>query len=245
MKAAIICPTSMLEWVQKEFNPHFHFVLAQVYLEDRQYAKFFLERRKAGDDMILDQGAAELGASIDDVSIMVVARELKPTILVAPDVIYNSFETMMRMGIFLKAYAEELKGLGIKIMAVPQGEDNERYLDCFGLLNCAVKVDWLGISRFYHDRFNGRATLLALIKDRVKKPCHLLGAGGGVYDLKDEVGFDFVKSVDTARPVRLGLDGFGLHAVTRLRPKQFFSLPLANAELVKRNIREYLEVTHG
>lgn len=243
MKAAIICPTSMLEWVQKEFDPHFHFVLAQIYLEDKAYADFFLERRRLGDDMILDQGAAELGASIDDGSIMTVVRKLKPTIVVAPDIIYSSFETIIRVGNFLKAYADELKLLGVQIMVVPQGENNERYLECFSLLNCAVKVDWLGISRFYHDRFDGRARLLALIEDRVKKPCHLLGVGGGIYDLDEEVGFDFAKSVDTARPVRLGLDGFGLHAAIRLRPKQFFSSPAANLTLVKQNIEAYLKVT--
>jgi len=245
MRAAVICPTALLEWVQSEFQPHFHFVLAQVYLQDRKYADFFLKRRAAGDDMILDQGAAELGAAIDEASIMTVVRELKPTIVVAPDVVYNSVETVFRTAAFVKVYGEELRELGVKVMAVPQGETNERYLDCFKWFNDSPKVDWLGISRFYHDRFDGRAGLLSLIGNDVKKPCHLLGVGGSVYDLAQERKYSFAKSTDTARPVRLGLEGLTLHGAVRLRPKNFFSLPAANLDLVRRNIKEYLEVANG
>lgn len=242
MKAAIICPTSMLEWLQKEFNPHFHLVLAQVYLKDKQYAKFFQERQKAGDEILLDQGAAERGASIEADKLMAVVRDLKPTVVVAPDVIYDSIETMSRTGEFLKANLVELRSLHVKIMAAPQGEDNTIYLYCFEMFNSAKNIDWLGISKFYTPKFAGRVGLLHVIREQVKKPCHLLGVWDKVSSLAEEK-LDFINSVDTAKPIKLGLQRLSLSEAEWRKPMlDFFSRAPANLELIKRNIEEYLEV---
>jgi hypothetical protein len=242
MKAAIICPTSMLEWLQKEFNPHFHLVLAQVYLKDKQYARFFQERREAGDEILLDQGAAERGASIEADKLMKVVRSLKPTTVVAPDVIYDSVSTVFRTGKFLKTNLAELQGLRVKVMAVPQGEDNTTYLHCFEMFNVAGNVDQLGISKFYAPRFVERARLLHIIREQVKKPCHLLGVWDDVSSLVEEK-LDFITSVDTAKPIKLGLQGLSLSEAERRKPMpDFFSQAPANLELVRRNIEEYLEV---
>ena len=246
MRAAIICPTPMLRWVQEEFNPRLHLVLAQVYLQDREYAEFFLERRVAGDDVMLDQGAAELGAAIDEELIMKVTEELRPTIVVAPDVIHNGFETVLRTGTFIEKYEAQLRSWGVEIMAVPQGENPAIYLECFMLFNTSPKIDWLGISKFHPVGFKSRAKLLASLEEFVTKPCHLLGVGGLVSDLVEERKFEFAKSTDTAKAIKLALQGLTLAEGDKRKPvKDYFGCILPNRELVRQNIEEYLEVANG
>jgi len=245
MRAAIICPTSMLRWVQEEFNPHLHLVLAQVYLQDREYADFFKARRVWGDDIILDQGAAELGAAIDEELIMKVAEDLRPTIVVAPDVIHNGFETVLRTGTFIEKYEAQLRSWGVKIMAVPQGENPAIYLSCFMLFNTSSKIDWLGISKFHPADFGNRAKLLSSLEEFVTKPCHLLGVGGLVSDLVEEREFEFAKANDTAKAIKLALQGLTLAEGDKRKPvKDYFGCTLPNQELVRQNIKEYLEVSN-
>jgi len=244
MRAAVICPTPMLRWLQEEFQPSLHLVLAQVYLQDEEYADFFKARRAQGDDIILDQGAAELGAAIDESLIMKVVEDLRPTIVVAPDVISNSFETVLRTGAFIKRYEAQLRSWDVKIMAVPQGETTVAYLSCFMLFNTAPKIDWLGISKFYPTGFGSRAKLLAGLKEFVTKPCHLLGVEGSVRSLAEER--EFAKSVDTAKAIKLALQGLTLVEVDKRKPiKNYFGCTLPNRELVRQNIEEYLEVANG
>jgi hypothetical protein len=235
----------MLQWLQDEFNPHFHLVLAQVYLKDDAYAEFFRGRVVNGDEVLLDQGAAELGAAIKAEHLIKVVRELRPSIVVAPDVVYVSVETIYRTRMFLQDYLGELKSLGVKVLAVPQGEDVPSYCKCFRLFNSAQEIDWLGISKFYHIKFRGRTELLSLVKNEVAKPCHLLGVYNKVSDLSEEK-FSFIKSVDTAKPIKLGLQGLSLGETDKRQPmSDFFSRPPTNLGLVKQNIEEYLSIVEG
>ena len=246
MRAAVICPTSMLHWLQEEFQPRLHLVLAQVYLQDEEYADFFKARRVLGDDIILDQGAAELGAAIDEELIMKIAEDLRPTIVVAPDVIHSGFETVLRTGAFIGKYEAQLRSWDIKIMAVPQGENSAVYLSCFMLFNTSPKIDWLGISKFHPADFGNRAKLLSSLEEFVTKPCHLLGVGGLVSDLVEERKFEFVKSNDTAKAIKLALQGLTLAEGDKRKPvKDYFGCILPNRELVRQNIEDYLEVANG
>ncbi len=205
-KVAIISPVSLLE----EFSTDFHLVLTQYYLKNAQYRNFFLKRRAAGDFIILDQGAAELKASVKGSLLIGVAKQLKPNIIVAPDVIYNKDETIDRTDAFLKEYWFDLKDLDIKVMAVPQGANSDEWYSCYQKFNSDPHIDWLGISMFYTPKFNKRLEVLKVIAPTVQKPCHLLGLWDNPYDLLEERKFDFVKSVDTAKPIEFALEGLVL-----------------------------------
>lgn len=248
MRAAVICPTSMLGWLQYKFQPTFHMVLAQVYLQDYKYAKFFKIRRLLGDFLLLDQGAAELGAAVCDEALIGVVRQLRPQLVVAPDVLHDGPETVRRTEAFLLKYRETLYKYGTAVMAVPQGHTCEECLDTFELFNSRSGVDWLGISKFHHLKFDGRHNFLAAIaKLKVQRPCHLLGVQDQIGGLLQEKDFPFVKSTDTAKPVKLGLQGLSLEEEgQRVKVQDFFSTPKppeAVLEAVERNITQYLALT--
>ena len=206
MKLAVISPVSMLE----ECSTHYHLVLTQYYSTIPEYRDFYLRRKAQGDFIILDNGAAELKKSIDEKYLVEVARELRPDVLVAPDAIHDYHKTLERTHNFIGAYSTSLRGLGISIMGVPQGETKEEWWECYKLFNENLGIQWLGISMFYDAMFKGRVNVLKSIKETVTKPCHLLGIHKNPLKVADEGKFSFVRSVDSAKPVEFGLEGLTL-----------------------------------
>ena len=205
-RVAIICPVSL----QETYSTNTHLVLSQYYKSIPEYREFFLKRRQRGDFIILDNGAAELKKSVQGLSVIDITRELKPTLVVAPDVIYNKNATITLTEQFLRANWLELQDLGVKVMAVPQGETPEEWLECYKRFNSDPHVAWLGISMFYTPKFTSRLEVLKRIAPTVKKPCHLLGLWNDPFGLLEERKFDFVQSVDTAKPVEYAIEGIKL-----------------------------------
>lgn len=245
MKAAAICPTSMLEWLQLTFRPSFHMALAQIYLEDPKYAKFFRQRRALGEIILLDQGAAELGAAIEDGDFIDVIRHLRPQLIVAPDVLHDGPATVKRTEAFLLRYRDLLESCGTDVLAVPQGKTSEECLATFETFHEHPGVQWLGISKFHYTKFGSREVFLRqLAAAEVRKPCHLLGVHGLVYDIFWEGDFQFVESVDTAKPIKLGLQKLSLSEEDRrVKTQTFFATPFPSdecLEVVRRNVEFYL-----
>ena len=206
-RVAIICPTKALDI----FSTDTHLVLSQYYKAIPAYREFYLKRRASSQDFImLDNGAAELKASVEGLSVLDIACELKPNVVVAPDIIYRKEATLLGTKAFLDAHYKELKSLGIKIMGVPQGDNIPEWLECYREFNKDSRISWLGISMFYTPKFGKRVEILKAIKATVKKPCHLLGLWNNPYDLLEERCYDFVKSVDTAKPVEFAMEGLSL-----------------------------------
>ncbi len=207
----VISPVSLLE----QFSTRHHLVLTQYYLRYPGYAEFYRDRRRAGDFIILDNGAAELKESITVGDIMKVANELHPNLVVAPDTIYNMEATLHSTAIFIGVYARMLADKQIGIMAVPQGSNRVEWEACYNAFNENPAVSWLGISMFYTPKFDKRLEALKVIAPTVQKPCHLLGLWNNPYDLLEERKFDFVKSVDTAKPIEFALEGLTLEQWTK------------------------------
>lgn len=205
-RVAIISPVALLE----KYSTDFHLVLTQYYLKSHQYRDFCLRRSAMGDFIVLDNGAAELKAAVEGLDMMDVVEELLPDIVVAPDIIYDRDRTIDRTEAFLKEYKYGLGILGVMVMAVPQGADSEEWYECYTLFNADSRVDWLGISMFYTPKFNKRLEVLERIAPTVRKPCHLLGLWDNPYDLLEERKFDFVHSVDTAKPLEYAIEGLAL-----------------------------------
>ena len=205
-RVAVISPVSLLE----KYSTDFHLVLTQYYLRNAQYREFYLRRRVLGDFIILDNGAAEIKAAVAGSSMMYIVKELKPDIVVAPDVIYDRAETVVRTAAFLEKYKSDLNTLSIKVMAVPQGVTSVEWYKSYQKFNADSRIDWLGISMFYTPKFNRRLEALELIAPTVQKPCHLLGLWDNPYDLLEERKFDFVYSIDTAKMIEFAFEGLTL-----------------------------------
>lgn len=202
MKLAVISPASLLA----NYSTDYHLVLTQYYRKIDKYRNYYLDiRKQPGHFIILDNGAAELTESAIEKNVIEVAFELRPNVLVAPDVVHDMSKTLLRTLDFIGSYAYMLHSRDISIMAVPQGETKEEWLECFNVFNNSDQVHWLGISMFYDKMFGGRVNVLDSIKDIVKKPCHLLGMWNNPFKLAFEKAYPYVQGVDTAKPVEFGM----------------------------------------
>lgn len=245
MNLAVISPFSMLE----KYSTNYHLVLTQYYLSSPTYRDFYVGRRIKGDFIILDNGAAELKASVDGKDMMSIVKELQPNIVVAPDVIYNKDLTTNLTSSFLGLHFSTLHSLGVMIMGVPQGGSKHEWYECYARFNEEERLDWLGISMFYTPKFSRRFEALRAIASTVQKPCHLLGLWDDPYELTIEKEFGFVQSVDTAKAVEFGLEGLKLSEWANhkhIDDDWYFGLNEVHASLrgrlVEENIRELREI---
>jgi hypothetical protein len=206
MKLAIIPPVRYLE----EFSTNYHLVLAHIYKTNLKYRAFYLSRRRKGEFIILDNGAAEQGSSIDAQELYRLAIDLKPNVLVCPDALRDYDKTLTLANHFLDEYAPRIKELDVKLLAVPQGKTEGEWLKSFEWFNSDPTIEWLGISKYVVGAFQSRVHAMAAIEDSMKKHCHLLGMAGTPEDVIQEKRFKFAYSTDTAVPVKLGLQGLSL-----------------------------------
>jgi len=117
MNFCIICPTAGLERYATLSKTHL--VLAQI--KDEKYRQFYLERRAHGDTIILDNGAYELGKSLDQTSFAQAVRFYSPQYIVCPDELYQDWErTYSLTKNFLDHHYDEFRELGCKFIGVPQ-----------------------------------------------------------------------------------------------------------------------------
>jgi len=214
---------------------------------------FYRRCRLEGDFLILDNSAAEDKTAVEGSSMMGIAKELKPDLVVAPDVIYNKGETLRRTEVFLEEYKSDLDTLGTKVMAVPQGADSKEWYSCYAWFNTDSRIDWLGISMFYTPKFDERLKALKLIAPTVQKPCHLLGLWDNPYALLEERKFDFVHSTDTAKPIEFALEGLTLADWPRHRhidDDWYFNTAgktlgpgaLGVSELITKNVNDFVRL---
>ena len=77
-----------------------YFCLAQLYVKYKSYRKFFLDRKKEGRFITLDNGAAERSLVTEEVLLNVV-KELQPNEVIAPDILFNKEKTILSLENFI------------------------------------------------------------------------------------------------------------------------------------------------
>ncbi len=206
MKFASIPPIAYLD----NYSTKYHLALAHLCLESEIYRNFYWQRRKRGEFVILDNGCAEKGSSISSEQLVMLAFDIRPNVLVCPDVLRDTDATLTATNRFLDRYAARLKALNIDLMAVPQGTNAIDWDRSFIWFNADPTISWLGISKYVVGAFPTRLAALRLIDGRVRKKCHLLGMVDDPLAVVDERKFRFVKSTDSAIPVKMGMQGLTL-----------------------------------
>jgi len=92
-QVALMAPTTLLPHVQP--LSRYHLVLAYKVIYDHKYQEYCKERSKAGDYVILDNGAVEKGGkSIPMKDIVLAAILTKPSLIVLPDFLFDSMRTL-------------------------------------------------------------------------------------------------------------------------------------------------------
>lgn len=204
MKLAVIAPTSML---LRYCRTDYHLVLAHL-RDDNKYVEFY--KHTARGYKMLDNGAAELGQSVDVDVLFQSVYTFEPNEVILPDKLGDwkfTFESAQRTARDFKTVFPELK-----LMAVPQDLTTALcwYKDCMKYMQIP-DVDTIGIPKGLKRK---RLDVLELLnRDRPSKwEYHLLGTTGNPVEVKVAAErYPWLRGVDSKIPVRLGQYGITLH----------------------------------
>jgi hypothetical protein len=216
VKLAIITPTKYLKEFIRISSNNYYMVLAQRYFVNKEYRDYYRRlSTQEGNVIILDNGACELKKSIDSRKLFEIATDLRPDVLIAPDVLLSSSETKELTNEFLKNYYEELNSMGIELMAVIQGKSHKEWFECFNEFNENRRIRYIGISNtngvFSSEKFPRIKVLQEIEKNGLlysNKKVHILGLGdSGHIELEKFLKFDFIEGCDTGAPITHGASG--------------------------------------
>jgi len=208
MNFAIICPISGLERYATLSKTHL--VLAQI--KDERYRQFYKERREDhGDTLILDNGAYELGKSVNSTEFAEAVRFYKPAYIVCPDELYQDWErTYSSTKHFLDHHYDEFRELGCKFIGVPQTTKGNIMGWMEGLIRMVeeLPLDGIGLPRalcthYYIDPLT-RVRACEFLKRRYKGDQLYIHAFGMVKGNVDELNMlrDVqCDSIDSSAPV--------------------------------------------
>lgn len=138
----MICSAELPVKYLKEYSKYFDFdfVIASTCLKFPEYFEYYKSHSRF---MILDNGAFETGASINIEKYYEIAKELKPEILVLPDVFRDEVGTMNLSLAFMKFW-EKNRIPGVELMGVLPGESVNRVLLEYAFFKKEA-VKWFGL----------------------------------------------------------------------------------------------------
>ena len=206
MKIFHEAPICLFNEVQKYTDGDY--CLVHLYVTNKEYRNKFLEAKKKGREIILDNSVFELGEAFDKDIYIDVIKELKPDYYVIPDVLGESDKTIENVKNFPKFTFS-------KSIGVVQGNTIMLSKHCYESI--VDDVDVVAFTMAYpfmnkdplvrmHERINFISKLYRWGTINEEKVHHLLGVNlpQEVMYMKD---FSFIKSVDTSNPVVTGILG--------------------------------------
>ena len=216
LKIGIITPIKYL----KEYSCRGHFYLALAHLiKPNSKVERFLKTQK-DKDIILDNGAFELGYSLPMKDLLAIQGRIKANMIVLPDAPKDVKKTQQLMSSSTLEALEfnELlvdngkEPLPLNFMGVPQGKTRDDWWKSFKQMYDNIRVSTLGISFqnvvFDTERLeSSREDILneMVQKGYTKKNIHLLGGGYNLYrDVVAGRSIPCVKSLDTCLPFLFG-----------------------------------------
>jgi len=252
MRAALVTPATLLHDVQPYSD--YHLILTHRVIFDHRYQKFYRERSKAGDFILLDNSAAEKnGRSVPLKDVVLAAVLTKPNVVFLPDFMFDSHRTLEELeNVFMSPHIRFMRRVlpETKIAAVVQGASVADWMMCFGVLNSLEGIDVLGIPMLTTQLFGSRWKALEAIKKRVKKKCHLLGCWktAPLNEVEIESQYSFVTGVDTTKVVRLAVEGKGLDRWLEVSHNKAFIDTEHNhvdKELLRANCEGFVKLCEG
>lgn len=190
-----------------------------------KYCDYFYKQAESGKFVLVDNGAYEKDL-INEEILVEISHRIKPSCIVAPDVLKSSKDTIIKTFNFLDSkeyYGKLCKSTGI--MAIPQGNDLFSYLESYRLFANDPRITHIGLT-FQLD-FNAlndinitqstyatrRINLLKYLQDNnlvnANKPHHLLGLTTPL-EISYAKKFEWVGSNDSSSPFIHGALGVAI-----------------------------------
>ena len=209
----------------REFNDY-DYCLPHLLDEDEHYKNFFYESKKQGRYIIMDNSLHELGKAYNHERLLHWITELEPNEFIVPDVWMKQAQTNAQA----KYWKQFKYPKRTKIVAVVQGENEEKAHLCAGLLAdlgykklcISYGASWYGDNPL--DRSIGRINFVKSLLDRKELKdikFHLLGCA-----VPQEFGWyrnePKIESIDTSNPIMAALEG------TKYSKSGLLTKPIAN-----------------
>jgi hypothetical protein len=178
------------------------------------YRDHYTERRKAGDYIIMDNGACE-GSLVGGATLMEAAKAVDAQEVVVPDVLDDAEATVRTAIEFVHTFRKEFQKRSL--MVVPHGHSDEEWLWCADQLLRRLP-DWepvIGLPKRQDYNHNGegrRALAKFLHVEHPEVRVHLLGSGRNLRRDLNTLGDYGVRSMDSAAPFALAQHGKSLSA---------------------------------
>lgn len=225
MKVSHEVPICLLEESLK-FNDY-DYILNHLLDKSKKYKDFYLQHKERF--TILDNSAYEYfitGEKFDKENYIRNIKELQPNVYLIPDVLMDSEKTMCLFEDWVSHpfYQDSAE----QRMVVVQGKTFKEWLDCY-LFYWKNQNHFSHIAISFHYSFLkemgridhvksvdywyavGRATLLSFLVENkmiMDKSYHLLGShiGGIEFGWYKRKGYEFIKTIDTGYPIKLGIE---------------------------------------
>jgi len=192
----------------------YDFCLAHLALKDANYKQFFIDRKKQGRTVYMDNGVWERGVPIESEQMIELALEIQPDYVYAPDYMNDMYKTILSVGFFGRK-ANRTPGFTSKIIGVAQGSNFKEWFICVGRLArfpanvCdTIAINTLLFPDLYAEeehegarRTKARLKLLHQIDQVHESLSHkrFYATGfGATIDAKELLQFPWLTSVDTA-----------------------------------------------
>ena len=259
MRVAHEAPLEIIKQVSNVTD--YDYALVHLFEDNKTYYNHFIDAKKAGRYIILDNSIFELGTAFDADDFAAWCRALKPSAYIVPDVLEDIDGTIANWNSWKDKY-DDLSGSKIGVV---QGKTEQEIVDCYKFMANAADVIALSFdySWFeqvfpdeetkYHSWMKGRKYLLdLLIEEKLinyNKPHHLLGCGlPQEFALYKDKAYDFIDTIDTSNPVVHGMmnieyeekDGvFGLETKESIKLFELMEEPVENPSKVFYNIMKF------
>jgi hypothetical protein len=112
---------------------------------NKKYCEYFRKRSKEGYFVLMDNGAYEKDL-IPNELLLELADYIKPSCIVAPDLLGDSEETIKRTFDFLESDVFQKLPKEMGIMAVPQGQNLSEYLESYRLFAYEPRITFIGLN---------------------------------------------------------------------------------------------------
>ena len=243
----------------REFNDY-DYCLPHLLDQNEAYLEYFLDSKKSGRYIIMDNSLHELGKAYDSNRLLYWIKELEPNVFIVPDVWQNGFATMRNA----KKWAEYRWEIGkipptVELMVVGQGSSFDELINCLHVMIEYYEYKKVAISygaswynnimphpNPYVGKMLGRIhTVSELRKKYWMKDIgvHLLGCAlPQEFSYYTNPEFSFIKSIDTSNPIIHGLlgieyDDHGLSSKSSIKIDTIEKT--VNKDIIYRNVEKF------
>lgn len=223
--SAVAPPEFLLMLKEHGLLGDYHLVLAHDVVErPKLYEELFNCSEHEDDFIIMDNSLCELGKPVTREVMKEACDILQPDCVVLPDCLQERGKTLMSTGRALGEWSAYgvLDNVKNGFMVVPQGKTYDIVIDCIvdlhSFIDGGAPINYWSIPKVISEVHGSRMPILRFFEEVLPYPgdacIHLLGFGNLIKDDLRCAKHSLVMGIDSALPVRMGLNAQVLNSCT-------------------------------